>query len=165
MKKAFRILGLLALSAVSISALAAEDDMVRLVAKDKDGKSVGVVPVTLQSKIRFTSEKVEVYDGETAKESFRYGNIATISFISPGTDGVSSVETQTSLKIAENPVGELLQISGFEGAALPLAVYGLDGGVKVSIAEWNGRPVDVSFLTPGLYFVTVNKTTLKFIKK
>lgn len=165
MNNKIKLLSIIGFSALALNVSAADEDQtVRVVAKNAEGDPLAVVPVNLESKIRFTSDKVEFYDGETMKNGFPYSSFSTLSFLTPGT-GVSSVKTQSPFGLAENPVGDTLRVKGYEGTPVPLVIAGLGGDVKLRISAWGGDPVDVSSLLPGLYFVTVNRTTLKFIKK
>lgn len=156
----------LALLATSTSAcvLAADPEGVKLKALDADGVQTGVTDITLQSRIRFSQEGVEVYEGETKAALFPYDKTASLAFITHGS-GVAGVSAESPLRLAENPVGDRLELTGASGDTCPLTVFDLSGAACVSLPRWNGEAVDVSRLAPGLYLVTVNSTTLKFIKK
>ncbi len=164
MNHAARILTLPALAAIAVGARATDDDGVRVIARNGDGGLVGSVPVNLDSKIRFASDGVEFFEGDTRKSAFKYGHFATLAFLTPGT-GVNTVTAESPLRLLSNPVGERLEISGLDSDCASLVITSLNGELKLRVAEWRGEALDVTTLTPGLYFVTVGRTTLKFIKK
>ncbi|MBD5227584.1 MAG: T9SS type A sorting domain-containing protein [Bacteroidales bacterium] len=165
MNKPARFLTLLALAASAVGVRAADDAGVSVIGWDAEDARVGYYSVNLNSKIRFTSDRVEIYDGDKRTGAFDYASVAKLTFHT-GQVGVASVAADAStLRLLTNPVGEMLEMTGLQAESAPLVITSLNGETKLSLAEWRGEAVDVSSLTPGLYFVTVNRTTLKFIKK
>lgn len=164
MNKSLRIFGLLILASAANVAGAAENDGVRIVTKDASGQSTGTVAVTTDSKIKFTDEGIAVYEGEAQLASFAYDKCATISFLSPGS-GIEAVDNGSDLVLLTNPAYDQLLFSGYENVSAPLAVFSVNGQRMVYVKNWQGQPVDVSHLTPGLYLISVNNSTFKFIKK
>lgn len=165
MIKSVRILSLLMLAAIASSgAVAAEDEGVRIETKNSTGQSTGVVPITLDSKIKFTSEGMAVYNGESPLAAFSYEDCATITFLTSGS-GVESVEKESGLILLTNPAYDQLLFSGFENASASLTVYSINGQRMLQVKDWQGQPVDVRGLTPGIYLISVNNSTFKFIKK
>lgn len=142
-----------------------EEVELQIVGNNADGEPVSTVSVNLDSKIRFTSEGVDVYNGETLTGVFGYVDINNLTFRYHKITGVESTIADSALRLRRNPVEETLELEGFTGDPVALVVTDLKGAVRAEIAEWNGEAVPVGSLAPGLYFVTVNKTTLKFIKK
>lgn len=136
-----------------------------VVAKDSAGNAVAKVPVDLESRIRFSGEGIEILSGEQLAAVVGYADMASFGFeYSEGT-GVSSVAASGALALRNNPVAESLEVLGFSGESAPLTVSDLGGAVQVRVADWKGETVEVGHLPAGLYFLTVGKTTLKFIKK
>lgn len=164
MNKPTRILSLMAAIAIAGNAWAQNTSGVNLIVNNASGAPIDKVPVTVDSKIKFTSEGVDVLENEVIKASFSYGTFATLSFTTP-TSGISAATTDVSLRILNNPVADILQIAGCEAESTPLLISDLAGRVKISLRDWSGENLDVSTFAPGLYFVKIKNTTLKFIKK
>lgn len=165
MTKPTRFIALLAFSALAGITMAEEKTELNVVANGHDGTELAKTAVTLDSKLKFGETGVEVYSGETLVSVYPYADTANISFSYGDGTGVAEISQAGALRLRNNPVGETLELIGFDADSAPLSVVDLKGVVKISLSEWRGGAVDVSDLTPGLYFVTVNKSTLKFIKK
>lgn len=165
MNKPARFFVLAVFAAMAGVAWAQEEVELKVVANNEDGVAVGEAPVTLESKLRFSKSEVNLYTGEILTSAFRYADMKSLSFRYDKFTGMKSVKADTPLRLRNNPVGEFLELLGTSGECRPLSVSDLRGGVRIYLPEWNGEPVDVADLAPGLYFVTVNKTTFKFIKK
>lgn len=166
MKKPLRILSLIAAAVVSCSAMAQDDGGVKVIANDSQGESVGKVAVTIDSKIVFTADGVQILDKESQTAFFPYADISTLSFSTPEAAGVASVAERGKIRLLENPVSSMLRISVPDNlTSPPLSIHDISGSIRISLRKWDGEAVDVSNLAPGLYFVTLNNTTLKFIKK
>lgn len=165
MNKPTRILALLAFAALSGTAMAQEKVELVVAASDADGEFVASSVVTMDSKLSFTKAGVEVYNGETLDLSLPYADIAKLTFRYSKNTGVATVVANSGLRLRNNPVAESLAFVGFGEGVKNLVVTDLKGSIRVSIPEWKGEAVNVGDLTPGLYFVTVDKTTFKFIKK
>lgn len=165
MNKPTRILAALALTAFAGTAWAQEEERLKVTANDVEGVMVSESDLTLDSKLKFTSDCVEVYNGESLTASFPYAEIGNLKFSYYTLTGLKDVTSSDVLRLRNNPVEETLAFIGFNGTPAPLMVTDLGGASRVAIPEWKGEGIDVSNLTPGLYFVTVDKTTFKFIKK
>ena len=136
-----------------------------VVAKDANGNVVKEAKVSETSVLKFTGESVEVRSPQALEATFPYDAVNSLSFRYGEGAGVGAINVAGSMRLRENPVDSRLELMGFEGAPTSLIIFDSKGGIVNKIEKWNNQPVDVSSLTPGLYFVTVNKTTLKFIKK
>ncbi|MBD5356636.1 MAG: T9SS type A sorting domain-containing protein [Bacteroides sp.] len=165
MNKPTRILSLLAFTAFAGCAWAQEDMKLKVVANDGEGNPVEETMVTVESKLRFTQNGVGVFDGDALTAEFNYADFATLSFYYDTLSSVSAVDAMTGLRLRNNPVAESLEFVGMTEKVAELTVIDLRGAVKVSVPEWKGEAINVNNLTPGLYFVTVNQKTFKFIKK
>ncbi|MCM1490504.1 MAG: T9SS type A sorting domain-containing protein [Muribaculum sp.] len=166
MNKPTRNIALLAFSALIAGNVNAEGQTeLKVLANSTDGAVVSQSVITMDSKLRFSETGVEVYSGETLSEVFNYADIANISFYYDTATGVKVVEVAEGWKLRSNPVSAFLEPIGKKVDSATLSVADLSGSVRISLSDWHGEPVDVSDLTPGLYLVTIDKSTLKFIKK
>lgn len=157
---------LLAAALGSASGLWAEDvKVLNVAAQDSDGNVIAEAPVTLESELRFTETGMEILDEGMLKALFNYSDMAAFSFNLSTVTGMSAPTAISPLGLRQNPVPEALGITGFDSTSAALTVSDLKGEIKVALSDWRGEDIDVSSLAPGLYFVTINKTTLKFIKK
>lgn len=163
--KPTKILALLAVSALSIPISAQEPTQLHVVASNADGVEIGKSTVTLESRLRFSESGVEVYSGEMLTDVFHYADMANLKFAYLQGTGIATIPASSGLHLRSNPVGDLLEPLGLSAESANLSVTDLGGKVYCSAPKWRGEPIDVSNLTPGLYLVTINKTTLKFIKK
>ena len=136
-----------------------------VVARDAQGNVVNEAKVNVESTLNFTGTAVEVRSPQSLLATFPYENVSAITFRYGDGAGVGALKVTNNLRLRENPVQANLEIAGFEGEPVSLTVFDSKGGVVLKRDGWNGENVNVSSLAPGLYFVTVNKTTLKFIKK
>ena len=165
MNRPTRFLAALAALACAGSVWAQEEKVLNVVALNEEVEAIAEAPVSLESSLRFTAEGVEVYGEELLSAVFNYTDMNAFAFRYDTQTGISLTPAASGLSLRTNPVVANLELLGHSGEATRLTVTDLRGTVKASAEEWTGEPVDVSALAPGLYFVTVNKTTLKFIKK
>ena len=135
-----------------------------VVANDEDGKMVAETPVTNESVIRFSNAGIEVYTDDVLVTTIPYTGVETLTF-QYATSFVKSISTDSSLRLQENPVGDYLNILGYEGEPLSLYVFDLKGSLKVQNENWDGQRVYVGSLAPGFYIVNLNNNSIKFIKK
>lgn len=161
MNKFTLTLGMLALASGSL--LADPATGVQLESKDASGQQTGVTPITLQSRVRFAAEGVEVYEGDTRVAMFPYTSTASLSFITHGS-GIKGVKDPAPFHLASNPVSDRLVIIGGPKEA-GIEVFDLNGSRVLSVNNWKGEDIDVSSLNSGIYLLTLNSTTIKFIKK
>lgn len=130
--------------------------------KDHDG-NVAKTPLTVGTHISFGETGIDIINEGESPVSFQYLNISSISF-GQGS-GVNAIQAGTSLRLASNPVGDILRIYGFESKTAPLSISSLNGTSMLSIRQWKGEDINVSHLNPGIYLLTINNNTIKFIKK
>lgn len=121
------------------------------------------VPLNMETKMKFTPTGVEITNGNEVA-TYAYGKISKIRF-ETGTTSITDVTRETSLSLRDNPVTDYLEIDGHDGTPVSLTVTALSGTVLNITDSWKGEGVNVSHLAPGIYLVTINKETLKFIKK
>lgn len=149
----------------SLNAFAAPDQLY-VVANAEDGSKIGQAEVVEDGYLQFSGTAVEVYNASKSKvASFDYNGLKSVSFTKDPESGITSLKAASSIRLKENPVFESLEIVGYDGNPSSLTVFDMKGGVMLKMEGWNNEAINVSSLQPGLYFVTINKTTLKFIKK
>lgn len=164
MKKTSRILLGSAFAAVSIGA-SAQTSHLLVVAKDAEGKIVAEAPVSTESRLIISDKGVEVMSGEELSAMFGYADMTSFGFRLGQLSGIGEVGSAESLILRQNPVADFLEFKEYPADAASLTITDIRGAVRYSAEGWNGEAVNVSALAPGLYLVTVNDTTLKFIKK
>lgn len=150
---------------LALPARAEGEVTLKVVANDAEGSAIGAAPVTLESQLRFSAEGVEVYSGETLDAVFGYPGLSSISFSYDTTTGITSAGEFSQLRLRQNPVVDNLGFVGVSEEQATLTISALNGETLVEIPAWKGEDIQVSSLPTGLYFVTVNNTTFKFIKK
>lgn len=125
------------------------------------------VPLTAELKLSFTTDGFTVGAENVGNaRKFSYADVEKITF-GEGTSGICDViDAGVSLTLAENPVGDLLVVNGHDSSSpATLRINALNGSQVVLIDGWNGEAVDASKLTSGLYILSINSKTIKFIKK
>ena len=81
--------------------------------------------------------------------------------MSPYSTSVPSLKAESQIKLYPNPVVDELYL---EGVSDPVSVQVFDlAGVLV--AEENSTTIDMSSFESGIYFVKLEETTLKVVKK
>lgn len=116
------------------------------------------------SKVTFTTSGFTVIHNDASTQDFSYSNVNKITF-NKGSNGIEANMVQSTLQVAPNPVGNTLYIKGYNASeGCTLAIYSAMGQQVLRLNDWCGEAVDVSHLTPGIYFINVNTTTTKFIK-
>lgn len=164
MKKTSRILLGSAFAAVSLGA-SAQTTQLLVVAKDTEGKIVAEAPVSAESRLIISEKGVEVMSGEQLSAVFGYADMTSFGFRLDQLSGIGEVNAPGSLILRQNPVADILEFKEYPAAPASLTITDIRGAVSYSAEGWNGEAVNVSAFAPGLYLVTVNDTTLKFIKK
>ena len=154
---------LLGMALLGSGSLRAADEL-HVVCSDADGGVVTETTVDLESSIRFADGNVEVYKGGMLVSTAPLLSVSNITF---KLETVTAVETVTAstLRLVSNHVDNLLVFAGSIPENASLRITALDGSTRLQLNSWQGDAVNVTGLTPGLYFVTVGKTTFKFIKK
>ncbi len=155
---------LLGMALLGAGSLRAADDQLFVVCSDADGETVTKTLVNLESTIRFVDGNVEVYNDGMLTSSAPLLSVSQISFSNEPITAVETV-TKSTLRLVSNHVADKLVFAGSVSEPTSLYVTALDGTTRLQLRNWQGESVNVTDLTPGLYFVTVDKTTFKFIKK
>lgn len=127
-----------------------------------DGTATSL-PLSTGTKIVF-GDGVTVSDGSSSN-SFAWNKVSKITF-SFSTSAVTGVDSETSrLALRQNPVGDCIEVVGADQLPARFAVYSLTGARWIEIGAWNGESVDATALPAGIYLLTINNQTIKFIKK
>jgi hypothetical protein len=105
--------------------------------------------------------------------AFYYSNIPTTCLPNPAIGMSEQTTLNSNLILYPNPAGSTLYLknkSAFEGLT-EISIHNTLGQIlyKNSIEDLNNRPIDISFLYPGVYFITLRfnseTSTKKFIKE
>lgn len=134
-------------------------------ANNDSGEVLSQTPVTTESVLRFSAEGVEVCEGEQTVAVIPYTGLNSLTFVYDKATGIGSVKSVPLFGLRENPVYDNLEIIGYGNEPSHLAVYDSAGRQRIAINGWKGESVSVSTLPTGIYYLTINKTTIKFIKK
>ena len=98
---------------------------------------------------------------------FDYSDVIKITFNEElNTESVEEMNSNATLTLFPNPVKDNLSISVAEEMyGSDLCIYSLTGTLVTKQTNWNGESINVSSLNPGIYFININSTTLKFVKQ
>ncbi len=165
MRKTIKSLLLVAALSGCANLWAEDVKVLNVVAQDADGNAIAETPVSLKTDLRFSETGLEIFDDGVLKAVFNYTDMTAFSFTESTQTGISNLTAPSALALRQNPVADALGFTGFDSTSASLVVTDLKGETKVAIPDWRGEDIDVASLAPGLYLVTINKTTLKFIKK
>jgi hypothetical protein len=129
------------------------------------GESSKTVNITDDATVSFADGKVEFAKASNAaKETFLLTEDTEITF-NGSWNGVADVAADLcSLRLRQNPVGDLLEVVGNIDAPARLQIYAISGSRVMLSPQWQGESVDVSALTPGLYILKINNNRIKFLK-
>lgn len=152
-----------ALMFLCIPGIAGADTLI-MEANDYEGQVIASTPVNNNTRLFLASQGIDVYNGETLKTTFNYEGLSYITFRLTDNAGVKDMVV-SKLRLQENPVRESLNFIGYEGDATSLTVFDASGKIVVKNDSWRGEPINVSRLSPGIYFTVINNTTFKIIKK
>lgn len=134
-----------------------------LVDSGREGAQPQETGLSVDTKITFTTSGLQIDNGGNVS-SFAYGDVAALRFVTNATStAVTGAEGAYALR--HNPVQDMLEISGYDGTAVPVNVYGTNGSRVLAIAAWHGESIDATSLPAGVYVITIKNETLKFIKK
>ena len=164
MKKISFFTALLAIAGIVTTARAA--DVLKVVVNDDQGGVISEAEVPFDGSLKFDRSAVLLRDAyDIPVSQFDYSDVFMISFEYVRDASVGSLRAESILQLRQNPVVDNLEIVGFNGTSAPLKIFDAKGATRMMVKEWKGEALDVSSLSPGIYFVTVNKMPLKFIKK
>lgn len=162
MKKIIR--EILALSLLALPAVTHADTLF-LQANDAEGNVFEETAVNDNSLLKLTQTGINVFNGSALKTTFPFEKLFSLTFRREGNAGIGALPSVASLRLRENPVAETLNIIGYEGEPVPVAVFDTGGHIMLKLNSWAGEPVNVAGLSSGIYFIMINNNTFKFIKK
>ena len=153
------IIGLLLLT----SSFAKADELISIYLNNTDLSPVRIDISTI-STIKFKTKKLVVKNNDNSTNDFYFSDIVKITFNEEGT----SIETQdvSTARINPNPAKDIVTIQNAEQMyGSDVCIYSITGMLIDKLPQWNGESIDVSNLSPGIYFINSNSTTLKFVKQ
>ena len=153
------IIGLLLLT----SSFAKADELISIYLNNTDLSPVRIDISTI-STIKFKTKKLVVKNNDNSTNDFYFSDIVKITFNEEGT----SIETQdvSTARINPNPAKDIVTIQNAEQMyGSDICIYSITGMLIDKRPQWNGESIDVSNLSPGIYFINSNSTTLKFVKQ
>lgn len=153
------IVGLLLLTSSYIKA----DELISIYLNNSDHSPVRIEVSTI-STIKFKTTKLVVTNHDNISNDFYFSDVIKIAFNEEGTS-ITTPNASTA-SISPNPVKDNLMILDAEKMyGSDICIYSVTGTLVSKHSQWNGESIDVSHLSPGIYFVNTNSTTLKFVKK
>lgn len=153
------IVGLLLLT----SSYTKADELISIYLNNSDHSPVRIEVSTI-STIKFKTTKLVVTNHDNISNDFYFSDVIKIAFNEEGTS-ITTPNASTA-SISPNPVKDNLMILDAEKMyGSDICIYSVTGTLVSKHSQWNGESIDVSHLSPGIYFVNTNSTTLKFVKK
>lgn len=153
------IVGLLLLT----SSYTKADELISIYLNNSDLSPVRIEVSTI-STIKFKTTKLVVTNHDNISNDFYFSDVIKIAFNEEGTS-ITTPNASTA-SISPNPVKDNLMILDAEKMyGSDICIYSVTGTLVSKHSQWNGESIDVSHLSPGIYFVNTNSTTLKFVKK
>ena len=126
--------------------------------------SAASMPLTTETRISLLPAGIDVVNPGEVTVSLPYSAIQSISFENTDVSATDIVNADV-LRLRHNPVESFLEFTGHDGRPSHLSVSSIGGVRMLALSAWKGEAVDVSSLVPGIYLLTIDKTTIKFIKK
>lgn len=126
------------------------------------------IAITDVSSIVFETSQLSIKNKQYAViQNFDYSDVLKITFNEElNTESIEEMDSDVTLALFPNPVKDNLSISCDETMhGSDLYIYTLTGTLVSKQINWNGESINVSSLNPGIYFININSTTLKFIKQ
>ena len=153
------IVGLLLLT----SSYTKADELISIYLNNSDLSPVRIEVSTI-STIKFKTTKLVVTNHDNISNDFYFSDVIKIAFNEEGTS-ITTPDASTA-SISPNPVKDNFMIQDAEKMyGSDICIYSVTGTLVSKHSQWNGESIDVSHLSPGIYFVNTNSTTLKFVKK
>lgn len=144
---------------------------VLVVTPQKTGEPTQKIDLTVGTKMTFSEKTFEIVStqGENLR-TFSFSDVRHLTF-EDGTAGGGNDTTDNrmyvragQLQLAYNPVGDILRVNGHDGSRTTVQIFNVTGK-KIYSSAWQGEDLYVGNLTSGLYVITIQSQTIKFIKK
>lgn len=165
MNKFKRIIPITAALLLATSAAANTDKVIKIYATDTN-KAPTEFSLSDVRKITFASDGFDVtLNGEEASiTSFKFDAVNKLTF-ADATSVENILNDAKHVRVAPNPVRDYLHITGSDLLiGKELSIYSVAGQNILNLSNWDGKDIDVSHLSKGIYIVNINSTTLKFVK-
>lgn len=126
-----------------------------------NGESPWAISLDEMKKTTFTENGLTFFKSDNSTENVPFDQLQKITFNDVSTAIVSSEADNQSLHliVKEN----FLTLKGWK--AIPftrIQISATNGTLLLSINNWNGDPINIQSLQPGIYLFTINNHTLKF---
>lgn len=159
-KKKF-IFSLVALSYLGIGGVSANVMQIHF----NTDKPMSETDLSAIDKITFSETGFSVVLTDNATEAYGYGEVEKITFSDINSVAEIGRGDNLNLLITPNPVDDIIRIKGYNSTEpAQLTIYSLNGAQIVRIENWAGEPIDASQFPAGIYILSINNTTIKFIK-
>lgn len=140
------------------------DELLNIYLSNSDMSPVRI-EISSISSIKFNSNRFTVNTKDNTSEKFYFSDVTKITFDN-GKTSIETIESTSSASIYPNPAKNNLSIKGTnEMHGTDIYIYSMTGVLVAEHSQWKGETIDVSHLNPGVYFVNINSTTLKFVKQ
>ena len=160
--KFFKRIVIFLLFAGLISGISAQNS---LIVKQTNGTLKGTALTSL-SKITFSSGNMLVRKTDATTDSYVLSDVSRITFgFFSGINEISSNSAQFS--VYPNPATSFIQLKNLpETSAYNISIFSLDGSRLIQkYLTSTSEIIDISILKKGMYLLSVNGSTLKFIKQ
>jgi len=115
------------------------------------------------SRIDFADEGITVITDADGGQTYTFEAVRTITF--NDNSAVTTLKQDPSLTLYHPKGSDFVFVRGWDGAkSSPVRIYGVNGAMVINLANWNGEPIDISALDAGIYIITLDNKSTKFIK-
>lgn len=147
------------------SALPSSAEEISAVLYNESNQELARATVQTDYAITFSDEGINILNADkNLVTSMPYDQAYYIQLMGVNAS-IDDLTIDTSLRLKENPVVSVLEVMGYAGDPATLRIFDMSGKLCTSVSNWDGAPVDVSSLSPGMYLLSLNRSIIKFIKK
>lgn len=98
-------------------------------------------------------------------KTFSFADVSMLVFKTKDGGAETIAADGARVRLLQNPVAERLLFAGTPAEPSAATVTSLAGQTVAHFDGWNGEPLDVAQLAPGIYIFNFNRQSIKFIKK
>lgn len=120
-----------------------------------------IFTVSEAGKLFFENGYLYIYDGTSVPYSFEVSSISKMTFNT--LVNIEDIATD-NLRVYPNPVSNYLKIHNALNAQSTYAIYAMDGRLLLSGRYSNDNPIDISYLSTGLYILKTEGQSIKISK-
>ena len=147
------------------AAVPASAEEITAILYSENNQELASAPILTDYAITFAQDGINVLNGDKQLvATMPYEGAWSIQFMGVNA-GVDQISVEKSFRLKENPVDAILEVVGYNEGVTTLRIYDMAGKMRIVDNNWDGNPVDVTALSPGMYLLSINNTTIKFIKK